>query len=195
MERVNHYEEKRHSDPCYNHRYCSAFVIWVVSGYNALVAKNLAVENAYSNIQSQLQRRADLIPNVVNTVKGYAAHETAVFNAVNEARTKMMGAQTPADSLAADGELTQALGRLFAISEAYPELKASENFAALQDELEGSENRVNTARLDYNEAVKSLNTKIRSFPSNLIAGMFGFSEKEMFQAQESAQQVPQVNFD
>ena len=170
-------------------------VIWVVSGYNALVAKNLAVENAYSNIQSQLQRRADLIPNVVNTVKGYAAHETAVFDAVNEARTKMIGAQTPADSLAADGELTQALGRLFAVSEAYPELKASENFAALQDELEGSENRVNTARLDYNEAVKSLNTKIRSFPSNLIAGMFGFAEKEMFQAQESAQQAPQVSFD
>ncbi len=170
-------------------------VIWVVSGYNALVAKNLAVENAYSNIESQLQRRADLIPNVVNTVKGYAAHETAVFDAVNEARTKMMGAQSTADSLAADGELTQALGRLFAISEAYPELKASENFAALQDELEGSENRVNTARLDYNEAVKSLNTKIRSFPSNIIAKMFGFEEKEMFQAQESAQQAPQVSFD
>ncbi len=170
-------------------------VIWVISGYNALVAKNLAVENAYANIQSQLQRRADLIPNAVNTVKGYAAHETEVFDAVNAARAKMINAQTPADSLAADGELTQALGRLFAVSEAYPELKASENFLALQDELEGSENRVNTARLDYNEAVQALNKKVRSFPSNILANIFGFEAQEMFQAQDSAQQVPQVQFD
>lgn len=170
-------------------------LIWGVSGYNGLVKKNLAVENAYANIQSQLQRRADLIPNLVNTVKGYASHETQVFSDVNEARTKLLSAQTPADSIAADSELTQALGRLLAISEAYPELKANENFLALQDELEGTENRVNVARLDYNTAVSALNAKIRTFPSNLLANLFGFTEQAMFQAQDSAQQVPQVSFD
>ena len=170
-------------------------IIWGISSYNGLVNKNLAVDNAYANIQSQLQRRADLVPNLVNTVKGYASHETEVFGAVNEARTHLLGAQTPADLGNANGELTQALGRLLAISEAYPELKSNENFLALQDELEGTENRINTARMDYNEAVKALNLKIRSFPSNLLANLFGFETQEMFQAQESAQQVPQVQFD
>lgn len=169
-------------------------VIMVVSAYNGMVKKDERVNTAYANIESQLQRRNDLIPNLVSTVKGYAAHETEVFTAVTEARERMMSAQGPDAVAEADGELTQALGRLIAVAESYPELKANENFLSLQDELAGTENRINTARMDYNAVVQTYNASIRSFPTNLLAGMFGFETREQFKAQAGAEQVPAVDF-
>lgn len=169
--------------------------IWFFAGrYNSLVREEEKVNKEFSNISVQLQRRNDLIPNLVNTVKGYAAHETEVFTAVTDARERMLNASTIDDAVAADTELTNSLGRLLAIAEAYPELKANENFLSLQDQLEGTENRIGTARRDYNEAVNIYNTRIRSFPSNIIAGIFGFQPRELFIAQEGAQEVPNVNF-
>lgn len=171
-------------------------IIAVMTGtaYNGLVKKDEQINTAYANIESQLQRRNDLIPNLVNTVKGYAAHETEVFTAVTEARERMMAAQGPDAVAEADGELTQALGRLIAVAESYPELQANENFLSLQDELAGTENRINTARMDYNAAVQTYNASIRSFPTNILAGIFGFERREQFQAQEGAQEVPAVDF-
>lgn len=170
-------------------------IIFLFAGrYNSLVREEETVNKQFSNISVQLQRRNDLIPNLVNTVKGYAAHETAVFTAVTDARERMLSASTIDDAAAADTELTNSLGRLLAIAEAYPELKANENFLSLQDQLEGTENRIGTARRDYNEAVNVYNTRIRSFPTNIIAGIFGFQKHELFLAQEGAQEVPDVNF-
>lgn len=168
--------------------------IFLMTSYNGLVRQEESADTAYSDISVQLQRRNDLIPNLVSTVQGYAAHETEVFNSVTEARTKLMGADTIEGIAEADQELTSSLGRLLAIAEAYPELKANENFLSLQDQLEGTENRISTARRDYNQAAKSYNAKIRSFPSNIFAGMFGFERKELFEAAEGAQNVPEVNF-
>ncbi|HIT91136.1 MAG TPA: LemA family protein [Candidatus Merdenecus merdavium] len=163
--------------------------------YNGLVREDENVKTQYSNISVQLQRRNDLIPNLVNTVKGYAAHETEVFQAVSDARERMMGADTINEGVAADNELSQALGRLLAVAEAYPELKANENFLSLQDQLEGTENRISTARRDYNEAAKSFNTKLRSFPNNIIGGMFGFEKHDLFEAQPGAEIAPEVDFE
>lgn len=172
-----------------------AAIIWLFAGrYNSLVREEEKVNTAFSNISVQLQRRNDLIPNLVNTVKGYAAHETEIFTAVTNARERMLSASTIDDAAAADTELTNSLGRLLAIAEAYPDLKANENFLSLQDQLEGTENRIGTARRDYNEAVNIYNTRIRSFPSNIIANLFGFQARELFIAQEGAQEVPDVNF-
>lgn len=172
-----------------------AAIIWLFAGrYNSLVREEEKVNTAFSNISVQLQRRNDLIPNLVNTVKGYAAHETEIFTAVTNARERMLSASTIDDAAAADTELTNSLGRLLAIAEAYPDLKANENFLSLQDQLEGTENRIGTARRDYNEAVNIFNTRIRSFPSNIIANLFGFQTRELFIAQEGAQEVPDVNF-
>lgn len=168
--------------------------VMIGTAYNGLVKKDEQVNTAYANIESQLQRRNDLIPNLVETVKGYAAHETEVFTAVTEARERMMSAQGPDAVAQADGELTQALGRLIAVAESYPELQANENFLSLQDELAGTENRINTARMDYNAAVQTYNASIRSFPTNILAGIFGFERREQFQAQEGAQEVPAVDF-
>lgn len=168
--------------------------VMIGTAYNGLVKKDEQVNTAYANIESQLQRRNDLIPNLVETVKGYAAHETEVFTAVTEARERMMAAQGPDAVAEADGELTQALGRLIAVAESYPELQANENFLSLQDELAGTENRINTARMDYNAAVQTYNASIRSFPTNILAGIFGFERREQFQAQEGAQEVPAVDF-
>lgn len=168
--------------------------IFFISSYNGLVGKEESVNTAYSDISVQLQRRNDLIPNLVSTVEGYAAHETQVFSDVTEARTKLMEANTVEGTAAADQELTSSLGRLLAIAEAYPELKANENFLSLQDQLEGTENRISTARKDYNQAVKDYNSKIRSFPTNVIAGMFSFDKKQLFEAAEGAETVPEVNF-
>lgn len=170
-------------------------IIWLFAGrYNSLVRAEETVNKEFSNISVQLQRRNDLIPNLVNTVKGYAAHETEVFTAVTDARERMLSASTIGDAATADTELADSLGRLLAIAEAYPELRANENFLSLQDQLEGTENRIGTARRDYNEAVNYYNTRIRSFPSNIIAGIFGFQMHDLFVAREGAQEVPDVDF-
>lgn len=163
--------------------------------YNGLVRTEERVKTEFSNISVQLQRRNDLIPNLVNTVKAYASHEAEVFSSVTEARERMMSASTVEGTIAADAEVTASLGRLLAIAEAYPELKANENFLSLQDQLEGTENRISTARRDYNLTVNAYNTKLRSFPTNIIAGMFGFDKYDLFEAQAGAEKVPEVNFE
>jgi len=162
--------------------------------YNGLVSTEENVNSMWSQVDSQLQRRADLIPNLVQTVKGYAAHEKSVYDSVNEARTKLLSAGSVGAAAQADQELTGALGRLLAISESYPELKADANFRALQDELAGTENRIAVARMDYNNAVQAYNTKIRHFPASAIAKMFGFNQKQYFKAEEGAKEVPKVDF-
>jgi len=172
----------------------AVFAIIFISSYNGLVRQEEAVNTAYSDISVQLQRRNDLIPNLVNTVQGYAAHETQVFADVTNARAKLMESNSIADTASADQELTSSLNRLLAIAEAYPELKANENFLSLQDQLEGTENRISTARRDYNQVVKTYNSKIRSFPANMLAGMLGFEKKQLFEAAEGAEAVPEVNF-
>ncbi|HHU48499.1 MAG TPA: LemA family protein [Clostridiales bacterium] len=167
-------------------------VISITSSYNNLVARSENVESAWSLIDVQLQRRYDLIPNLVATVKEYAAHEKEVFASVAEARSKLAGAGSVSEIAEADAELRGALSRLLAIAEAYPELKANENFINLQDELAGTENRIATARRDYNEAARSLNTTIRRFPTNIIAGMFGFESADYFEASEASRETPDV---
>lgn len=165
------------------------------SSYNGMVSKQEEVENKFSAIDTQLQRRADLIPNLVSTVKGYASQEKEVIESVANARAKLAGANTVSEKAQADGELTSALNRLMIVVESYPELKSSQNFVQLTDELAGTENRIATARRDYNEAVKVYNLKIKKFPTNIMAGMFGFEEAEYFEASEKSQEVPNVSFD
>ncbi len=168
--------------------------ITLISGYNAMVSMEAEVDSALANIDTNLQRRADLIPNLVNTVKGYASHEKEVIDSVTAARAKLTGATTVEEKAAADSELTSALNRLLVVVENYPDLKASENFTQLADELAGTENRIAVARRDYNDAVKTFNTSIRKFPNSVLAGMFGFSQKAYFEASEGAQIVPNVEF-
>lgn len=165
-----------------------------VSTYNNLVQENENVQMAMSQIDNQLQRRNDLIPNLVETVKGFAAQEKSVFLGVSEARAKLAGSATLADKAAASGELSGALSRLLAISEAYPELKSDANFRQLSDELAGTENRIATARNNYNEIANSFNKKVRTFPTSLIAGMLGFEKVEYFEAEAGAKDAPKVNF-
>ena len=169
--------------------------VWLIKGYNGLVTLEESTDTAFADVQVQLQRRSDLIPNLVNTVKGYAAHETEVYTAVSDARAKLAGATTVDEVNEAEGEMSSALSRLLAISESYPELKANENFLSLQDELAGTENRIGVARKDYNEVVQKYNIKIRSLPTSIFANMLGFERKELFAADESAQSVPSVDFD
>ena len=166
-----------------------------VSSYNGIIAKSEEFDNKFATIDTQLQRRGDLIPNLVNTVKGYAKQEQDVINSVTEARTKLAGATTVSDKAKADEELTGALNRLMVVVENYPDLKSSQNFIQLSDELAGTENRIATARRDYNEAVKEYNLKIKRFPTNIIAGMFGYSKRDYFEASEQSKEVPNVNFD
>ncbi len=178
-------------------------VIWVVSSYNGLVNSEVNVDKSWANVETSYQRRADLIPNLVSTVKGYAAHESETLEAVTAARAKATAmtidpaTATPEQMeawMAAQGDVTSALGRLLAISESYPDLKASENFKALQQQLEGTENRISVERTRYNEAVQAYNLKTRRFPSNIIASLFGFERKAMFEAQQGAEVAPVVSF-
>ncbi|MGM9687568.1 MAG: LemA family protein [Alloprevotella sp.] len=174
-----------------------------LTSYNGLVQKDEAAATAWSNVQSQYQRRADLIPNLVNTVKGYAKHESTTLESVVAARAKATQLTVNADELtpekmkqlqAAQGELSQALGRLLMITENYPELKANENFRDLQAQLEGTENRINESRRQYNEVVKTYNVGIRSFPANIVAGLFGFEKRTPFEAEAGAEKAPSVEF-
>lgn len=178
-------------------------VIWAVSGYNSLVSNEENVGKAWANVESAYQRRSDLIPNLVNTVKGYAQHEQKTLQDVVEARSKATSIRVDASTatpeqmqqwIKAQQEVGSALGRLIAISESYPQLRANENFLALQTQLEGTENRIKTERDRYNEAVKGFNVKIRRFPTNILASIFGFERREMFEAEAGAEIAPEVQF-
>ena len=183
--------------------FVALLVIWSVSSYNSLVTMDESVSTSWGNVENQYQRRADLIPNLVNTVKGYAAHEKSTFQAVVEARSKATQMTIDADNLTpekiaayqkAQGEVGAALSRLLAITEAYPELKANQNFQELQAELEGTENRISVERKRFNDTAKEFNTKIRKFPTNIVAGMFGFEKRPYFEAEEGPNKAPEVNF-
>jgi LemA protein len=167
----------------------------VVSIYNSLVRLRVTADTAWSDIDVQLKRRHDLIPNIVETVKGYAGHERQTLEAVTNARSAAMSAQGPAAKAAAEGMLTQALKSLFAIAEAYPQLRAVESFNQLQSTLSELEDAIQNARRYYNAVVRDLNTKIAQFPSNIIAGMFSFRPREFFEMPEAERAVPQVKFD
>ncbi|MBQ8765985.1 MAG: LemA family protein [Clostridia bacterium] len=167
----------------------------LVSSYNGLVEKQASVENADSQIQVQLQRRADLIPNLVNTVKGYAEHEEDVYTALAEARAKLNSAATPEEYTEANASFESALSRLLVVVENYPDLKADQNFIALQDQLEGTENRIAVARKDYNDIATEYNTAIKKFPTVIIAGMFGFEKVDLFEATDESQTAPTVSFE
>jgi len=170
-------------------------VLLLVALYNRLVRYRNAADNAWAQVEVQLKRRWDLIPNLVETVKGYAAHERGVFEEVTAARTRAQQAQTPAATAAAEGILGQALGRLFAVAEAYPDLKASQNFQELQGQLDETENRVAAARESYNDAVLTYNNSVQTFPGAVLAGPFGFTIKEFFEIDEQAQrEPPRVDF-
>jgi LemA protein len=162
--------------------------------YNRFTSQEEAVKTAWSEIQNQLQRRNDLIPNLVKTVEGYASQERDIFIAVAESRARMMNAKTPQDQVEAANAQTAALARLLAVAENYPQLKSDANFMRLQDELAGTENRIAVARQRYNEAARQYNTLRRSFPSNVTAKMFGFQEYPYFEAPPDAQKVPTVDF-
>ncbi|MDP2983546.1 MAG: LemA family protein [Candidatus Latescibacter sp.] len=167
---------------------------WLRTTYNQMVVIQEQVNGSWAQVQTVLQRRYDLIPNLVETVKGYASHEERVLTAVTEARAKVGGAATPADRMKAEGDLSNALSRLMVVVEAYPNLKANQNFIALQDQLEGTENRIAVERQRYNDTVRSYNQYIRQFPQNMIAGMFGFERKPFFEAPGAAQEAPKVQF-
>lgn len=166
----------------------------IAGTYNSLVGLETTVDEKQATISTQLQRRSDLIPNLVNTVKGYAAHESEVYTAIADARSKLAGAKTVEEMGAADSALSSAISRLLVVVENYPQLKANENFIALQDQLEGTENRIAVARNDYNEAAKKYNTKIRKFPANIFAGIFGFEKVDYFEAEKGAEEAPEVSF-
>ena len=176
---------------------------WATGAYNSMVEMQEKATTSLANVQSAYQRRADLIPNLVETVKGYAAHEKETLEGVVNARAKATSINLEAGELtpeklqqfqAAQGELSSALGRLIAVSEAYPDLKANENFRELQVQLEGTENRINEARNKYNTAVQDYNVTIRRFPKNIFAGMFGFDKMTKFEAEAGAEKAPEVKF-
>lgn len=171
--------------------------------YNKMVEKDEAVSTAWSNVETQYQRRADLIPNLVSTVKGYATHESSTLEAVVAARSKAtqitvdpanLTAEKLAEYQKAQGAVSSALGKLLAVTENYPQLRANENFSELQAQLEGTENRINVARTNFNNAAKKFNTAIRRFPKNILAGLFGFEKRAYFEAAEGSEQAPKVEF-
>ena len=169
-------------------------ILWAIAIYNRIIRLENAIDNAWAQIDVQLKRRADLIPNLVNTVKGYASHEKAVLENVTAARARLMAAGTPGEAVAADNMLTQALGKLFAVAEAYPDLKANQNFLQLQDELTHTENKVGFARQHYNDSVLSFNNTIETFPNSLVAGPMGRKERKMLEIPAPDREVPRVAF-
>lgn len=177
--------------------------IWGISSYNGLVSMDENVSNSWANVETQYQRRSDLIPNLVNTVKGYAKHESETLESVMAARSQATQVKidpsncTPQQLAAyqkAQGDVTTALGKLLAITENYPDLKANQNFLELQSQLEGTENRINVARKDFNDTAKKYNTSLRRFPRNIIASMFGFEKRAYFEAEAGAEKAPKVEF-
>lgn len=179
-------------------------VFWSFSTYNGLVGQDEVVTTAWGNVQTQYQRRSDLIPNLVSVVKGYAKHEKETLDAVVSTRARATQITVNADGLTpeklqqyqqAQGQLSAALGKLLAVSESYPNLKANENFSELQAQLEGTENRISESRTRYNKAVQGYNISVRKFPGNIVAKMFGFAPKAKFEATENAQNAPTVNFE
>ena len=177
--------------------------IWGISSYNGLVSMDENVSNQWANVETQYQRRSDLIPNLVNTVKGYAKHESETLESVMAARSQATQVKidpsncTPQQLAAyqkAQGDVTTALGKLLAITENYPDLKANQNFLELQSHLEGTENRINVARKDFNDTAKKYNTSLRRFPRNIIASMFGFEKRAYFEAEAGAEKAPKVEF-
>ncbi|MGE0451448.1 MAG: LemA family protein [Vicinamibacterales bacterium] len=162
--------------------------------YNRFVSQEEAIKAQWAQVQNQLQRRNDLIPNLVESVKGYASHEEKVFSDIAEARSRLLAARSPEETIQAANQQTSALGRLLAVAENYPQLRANEQFNRLMDELSGTENRIAVERMRYNEAVQAYNTSRRQFPSNLTARLFGFEEHPFFEAPPEAREVPRVNF-
>lgn len=178
-------------------------IMWAAGGYNGMVALDEGVQNKWTDVETQYQRRADLIPNLVSTVKGYAAHESETLESVVKARSEATSVKVDPENITpeklaeyqkAQSGVSQALGRLMVVVEKYPDLKANQNFLELQSQLEGTENRINTARRDFNEAAKGYNTTIRRFPKNILAGMFGFEKKAYFEAEQGAEKAPKVEF-
>ncbi|MBR6605414.1 MAG: LemA family protein [Prevotella sp.] len=178
-------------------------LIWGVSGYNGLVSMDEGVQNKWADVETQYQRRADLIPNLVNTVKGYAAHEKETLEGVVKARSEATSVKVDPESMTAEqmaqyqkaqNGVSSALSKLLLVVEKYPDLKANQNFLELQSQLEGTENRITVARRDFNGAAKEYNTAIRKFPKNILAGMFGFEKKAYFEAEEGAEKAPEVKF-
>lgn len=169
-------------------------LFWGVGSYNSLVGLRENVDNQSSNVDVNLKRRADLISNLVNTVKGYASHETEIIESISKSRAQLAGASNMSDKAQADSQLTSALNRLMVVVENYPDLKANANFTYLMDELSGTESRISVARKDYNDAVRTYNQKTRTFPTVVIANMMGFSQKDYFEAPENSKEVPNVDF-
>lgn len=178
-------------------------LLWCVTGYNGLVSMDEQVAGKWANIETQYQRRADLIPNLVNTVKGYATHEKTTLENVVKARSEATQVKLSADELTpeklaqyqkAQGNVSAALGRLLMVAENYPQLQANQNFLELQSQLEGTENRISVARKDFNDAAKAYNVAIRRFPKNILAGIFGFDKKSYFEAESGAEKAPEVKF-
>ena len=178
-------------------------VMWAIGGYNGMVQMDEQVQNKWANVETQYQRRADLIPNLVSTVKGYAKHEQQTLENVVKARSEATQVKVDAENLTpeklaafqkAQSGVSSALGRLLAVAENYPDLKANQNFLELQSQLEGTENRITVARKDFNDAAKSYNQSIRQFPKNILAGMFGFEKKSYFEAEAGSEKAPKVEF-
>ena len=178
-------------------------VLWAIGGYNGMVEMDEQVQNSWANVETQYQRRADLIPNLVSTVKGYAKHEQQTLEDVVKARSEATQVKVDAENLTpeklaafqnAQSGVSSALGRLLAVAENYPDLKANQNFLELQSQLEGTENRITVARKDFNDTAKSYNQAIRQFPKNILAGMFGFEKKSYFEAEAGSEKAPKVEF-
>ena len=178
-------------------------VLWAIGGYNGMVKMDEQVQNSWANVETQYQRRADLIPNLVSTVKGYATHGQQTLEDVVKARSEATQVKVDAENLTpeklaafqkAQSGVSSALGRLLAVAENYPDLKANQNFLELQSQLEGTENRITVARKDFNDTAKSYNQAIRQFPKNILAGMFGFEKKSYFEAEAGSEKAPKVEF-